>query len=99
MQDLFEEIGSEQRFIDCASPLRARKNPLVRSRGSSQVRHENLCPPGDHKLLIFQPKFRKATSVARHNTIQSQLLRRQKMTEVLFACFEQSSLRSENLTL
>src|ERR1700730_10773788 len=70
MQDLLEEVGSKQRFIDCASPLRARKNPLVRSRGSSQVRHENLCPPGDHKLLIFQPKFRKATSVARqqHDT-------------------------------
>jgi hypothetical protein len=56
-------------------------------------------PPGDHKLLIFQPRFRNARSVARHSTIQSQLLRRQKMTEVLFACFNQSSLRGENLTL
>jgi hypothetical protein len=40
MQYRLEEVGSEQRFIDNASPLRARKNPFICSRGSSQVLHE-----------------------------------------------------------
>jgi hypothetical protein len=62
MQYHFEEVGSEQRFIDNASPLRARRNPFVYfvcSRGPSQILDENLCPAGDHILLILHPKFRE----------------------------------------
>ena len=76
MQYLLEEVGSEQRFINNASPLRARKTPFVRSRGSSQVLHENLCPPGDHILLILHAKFRESVGIPRHHTVQSQLLLR-----------------------
>jgi hypothetical protein len=74
MQYRFEKVGSEQRFIDNASPLRARKHPFVCSRGSSQILDENLCSAGDHILLILHPKFREAVSVPRHHTVQSQLL-------------------------
>jgi hypothetical protein len=74
MQYLLEEAGSEKRFINNASPLRAPKNPFVRSRSSSQVVHENLCPPGDHDLLILHAKFWEAVRIPRHHTVQSQLL-------------------------
>src|SRR5580700_566652 len=67
MQYRLEEVGSEQRFIDNASPLRAGKNPFVCSRGSSQVLHENLCPASDQILLILHPKFREAVSIPRHH--------------------------------
>jgi hypothetical protein len=93
MQYLLEQVGSEQRLINKASPLRARKSPFVRSRNSAQVLRDNLCPPGDHILLILHAKFREAVSIPRHHTVQCKLLRRQKMTEVFLTGFNQSLLR------
>ncbi len=50
MQYRFEEVSPEQRFIDNTSPLPARNNPFVCSRGSSQILDEDLCPAGERTM-------------------------------------------------
>jgi hypothetical protein len=73
MQGLLEEVGSEQRFINNASSLRARKTPFVRSCNSAHVLRDNLCPLGNHLLLILLAKFWEAVSIPRHHTVQGKL--------------------------
>ena len=76
MQHLIEEVCPEQRFINEASPLRAHEFPLIHSRSASEVFHENLCPTGNHILLVLHAEFREAVSIAGYQAIQSQLLSR-----------------------